>query len=414
MFSSTKAGVAHTGFRHVGRLLQAAGHEFDDPAEACAPPRIAPAVAMTWAFRSVALCVLLAGCSPRADRAPTTTPLVPTMVGDRAAHTASTLGDGRVLIAGGCVTDGCTTATADTFVVSSDGTAVALGRPMSMARDGHTANVLANGQVIVVGGYPGEGAGVLDSVEVLDPSADTPKELLRLAQGRGGHASALLGVDRVVVIGGWVGPQTSTRTVEIIDPATGRVDRAADLPWAADALDAVGLPDGRVLVTGGQSAPDVPTNAAAIYDPMVDRWTQVAPMKTRRYKHFSVLLRDGRVLVMGGDTGNRNLTRTTEIFDPKTLRFTPGPDLREPRYKFSGGAVALADGRIVVAGGGASTEVLDVKTGHSRTIRDRSRVRSFATLNLLGSGDLLVLGGYDEEINLTRTSFVIAQAELRR
>jgi Galactose oxidase, central domain len=309
------------------------------------------------------------------------------------------------------VTDGCTTASAETFLVSSDGTTTS-GPPLSTARDSHTANVLPDGRVVFVGGYPGEGAGVLDSIDIVDPTRRKATTSLRLATGRGGHASALIGSSRVVVIGGWVAPRTYTASVEIINGSVLTMTRGTDLPWAADALDAVPLDNGLVLVTGGQIQPDVATTRAALYDPETDRWAELPAMATPRYKHFSVLLPDGRALVIGGDTGDQTITATTEIFDPETNTFSAGPNLTEPRYKFPGGALVLRDGRVIIAGGGTTTEVLDIDARKSTTVGTPGRVRSFATLNQLGNGDLLIVGGYDDQITLGRTSTIISRTQL--
>ena len=288
------------------------------------------------------------------------------------------------------MTDGCTTASAETYLVSDDGTTNP-GPPLSAARDSHTANVLSDGRVVFVGGYPGEGAGVLDSIDIVDPTGTKPVTSLRLANGRGGHASARIGSSRVVVVGGWVAPRTYTPSVEIIDGSALTVTRGTHLPWAADARDAVALGNGRVLVTGGQIQPEVATARAALYDSETDSWAELPAMATPRYKHFSVLLPDGRVWVMGGDEGHQTITPTTEIFDPETNTFSAGPNLSEPRYKFSGGALVLRDGRVIIAGGGTTTEVLDIDARKSTIIGTPGRVRSFATLNQLGNGNLLIV-----------------------
>lgn len=274
-------------------------------------------------------------------------------VAGRAAHTASALRDGRVLIAGGCVTDGCSEATTETLFVASDGTGAARGPDLSSPRDSHTATVLTDERVLFVGGYAGEGEGVLASVEVFDPAADTVEEIGELSTPRGGHAAALLPDGRVLIVGGWIGPRTYTASAELVDPETetGTVSDAADLPFAADALDAISLADGRVLVTGGQVEPGIATSSAAIYNPVEDEWSTAESMRSPRLKHFSVLLEDGQVLVLGGTPDDQNLLATTELFDPDTGTFSPGPDMHEPRYKLTGGAVVADAERVVIAGG---------------------------------------------------------------
>jgi hypothetical protein len=342
----------------------------------------------------------------------TRTPVPLSTVAHRAAHTASQLPDGSVLVAGGCIVNGCATATADTFVIAPDGRSAARGPAMSSPRDNHTASVLPDGSVVVVGGFGGEGAGVLASIDLLHPRSTEREAVGHLLTARGGHAAATLLDGRLLVVGGWVAPHQYTASVEVIDPRSWAVERGADLPWAADALDGVALVDGRVLVTGGQVRPGVGTSRAALFDPATSRWELTGPMATPRFKHFSVPLADGRVLVMGGTRDDEHLLATTEVFDPATGRFSPGPTMSEPRYKLPGGAALLPDGRVLVAGGGRNLEVLDVDAGTSRVLQEAAHRASFATVTPLGTGDVLVLGGYDEQIRLNDNLAVIPRDAL--
>ncbi len=321
-------------------------------------------------------------------------------VAARAAHTSTTLHDGRVLVVGGCVTDGCTIATADTVLIGADGHNAVAGPPLDAPRTSHTATAVKDGRVLIIGGFLGEGAGVTGSIEAFDPAEGNLSVIGSLAQSRGGHAVALLPGGEILVVGGWIGPGTYTDIVEIVDQA-GTVERAQPLPWAADALEATSLVDGRVLVTGGQHARGTATSNAAIYDPASDRWTIVEPMDSARLKHFAVLLSDGRVLVGGGTPDDEILLATTEVFDPMTERFSPGPGMLEPRYKLPGGVVALPGSRALVAGGGSSAEIVDVPGWSSEQIARYDEQASFATVNLLEADDALILGGYNSQIQLT-------------
>lgn len=325
----------------------------------------------------------------------------------RAAHTATTLPDGRILVAGGCVTDGCGEASDATFIVSGDAATVTVGPTMSGPRDAHTATALADGRVMLVGGYPGEGAGVLASVDIIDPVSGVLDRQTPLSQPRGGHAAALTSDGAVLVVGGWVRSRTYTASAEMVDPASGETLQVGRAPYSADALDAVTLQDGRILITGGQVAPGQATSTAAVFAPDTGSWVRVGDMTTPRLKHFSVLLGDGRVLVMGGTPDDEELLNSTELFDPIANTFSPGPRMTEPRYKFPGGAVVLDDGRVVVAGGGQTTEVLDLDAGTSTVIAQADVRGSFATLNRLDSGDLLIIGGYDDQIRLRNEVYII-------
>lgn len=273
---------------------------------------------------------------------------------------------------------------------------------MQAARDAHTATLLRTGELLVTGGFSREGRPPLAGAELFDPRSGvwTPTQPMRL--GRGGHDAARLGDGRVVVVGGWIGPSHYTATTEIYDPATRRFKPGPRLPQAVDGLSAVSLADGAVLVTGGQVSPGQGT-AGAVVISTDGTMTEVGPMLHARFKHTTVRLRSGRVLIIGGTSNDEDLLATTELYDPRTRQFTAGPTMSAGRYKLNGSATLLPDGRVVVAGGGPGVELIDVKQGTSKRIDALGSTRaSFSTISIIGS-TLRVIGGYDQNINLTHT-----------
>ena len=91
---------------------------------------------------------------------------------------------------------------------------------MVHARVGHTATLLADGRVLIAGGWPDEGRPPLSSVEVYDPSWNGFVEVGSMATGRGGHTATRLRDGRVLIVGGEDGPAVSN--VETLDPTTNR------------------------------------------------------------------------------------------------------------------------------------------------------------------------------------------------
>ena len=346
---------------------------------------------------------LLSGCVAGEPPPPSPAPSTLTMaaVAGRAAHTSTTLDDGRVLVVGGCVTDGCAIATRDTALVDAGGARAVAGPKLREPRSSHTSTPLEDGRVLVVGGFLGEGAGVTGSIEMFDPDDGAMLQVDSLVQARGGHAAARLSDGRVLVVGGWISPGRYTDTVEIVDPVTREVTPAQPLPWAADALEATSLPDGGVLVTGGQVERGAATPLAAVFEEFTGQWRVVDSMNTPRLKHFAVRLDDGRILLGGGTPDDRTLLATTEVFDPGTGGFAPGPGMIEARYKLPGGVVALPASRVLIASGGRTAEIVDVASGASQLVAEFDGRASFATVNLVANDAALVLGGYDEQIDLT-------------
>lgn len=348
----------------------------------------------------VAAAVVLVGVPaallvPRGDDVPvrpadpvfTETPLRP-----RAGHTATLLPDGRVLIVGGCATDGCTTAegspTTEFYVAGKGFTP---GPELIQPRQSHSATLLPDGRVLMVGGWAREGAQPLDSAEVYDPATGRFEPVGRLSIPRGGHSAASLPDGRVLIAGG------DTVTAELFDPKRDEFTPAASMPEPRFAAPAIVLADGRVLIVGGRdNRADVGVASAVLYDPATDTWQPTGSMSTPRDKHALALLPDGRVLVMGGTPDDHQYLSTTEIYDPATGQFTPGPPMDTGRYKIS--SAVDTDGRIILAGG---TQAAVYDAGQFRPIPGTAGpIRWLPSITALPNGDVLIVGGYDERIGI--------------
>ena len=306
------------------------------------------------------------------------------------------------MVAGGCVIDGCGIGSDEVFDLSADGE-VTPGPHLSTARAGHSALLLGDGSVFVVGGFTGEGEAPLASSETRRPGEGW-KASGDLRLPRGGNAAALLGDGRPIIVGGWLGSGRYTATTEILDLSSGSFVAGPDLPEAADGLAAVTLTDGSVLVTGGQVRSQVATGMAVLISADGQRATPLPPLREPRFKHSMVLLPSGEVLVIGGTSDDLELLRSTEVFDPESRTFRAGPRLVNGRYKLAGSAVALPDGRVVVGGGGMGVELLDVAANSSVLIEAFGEaVSAYSTMTVLGADRILNLGGYGERIQLTHT-----------
>ncbi len=110
------------------------------------------------------------------------------------------------------------------------------------------------------------------------------------------------------------------------------------------------LPDGRVLVTGGVTSEsgrsDTFLQSAEIYDPKTGRFTKTAAMAEPSAFGFAVALSDGRVLVACGSTGTQRAT--PDVYDPRTGKFqTTGPMLSDGDCMT---ITVLGDGRVLFNG----------------------------------------------------------------
>ncbi len=238
------------------------------------------------------------------------------------------LADGRVLITGGRETrpNGITVLRSQAAEVyeTGPGTFAPTGS-MADARAGHTATLLNDGRVLVVGGIDAsDGFDNLATAELYDPATGQFTRTGSLAQGRAHHTATLLNDGRVLIAGGYGGGTISLASAEIFDPATGRFSPTGAMTVARRDATATLLPDGRVLVAGGLDQYATSALASAeIYDPATGRFTATGSMTTARTSFAAMGLEDGRVLVAGGrDTAGKPLA-SAETYDPATDRFSP-------------------------------------------------------------------------------------------
>jgi hypothetical protein len=305
----------------------------------------------------------------------------------------------HVLLIGGCVRDGCEpgpgSATVDVIGASSD--TRRLGR-LAAPRVQPGAVWLGGERALVVGGWVG---GRVDaSTEVFDAVAGASRAGPAMRHPRSAAALARLADGRVLIAGGWDG-RRPLAAAEVFDPATGRLAPVGSLRQARSGATATLLRDGRVLVAGGgtgDGADRVALATAELFDPSTGRFAPTGRLLLRRYKHGAVALADGSVLVVGGsdERDYAGKTATVERYDPATGRFRPAGRLAEARFKLADASVLLPSGKVLVAGGFARPELFDPATGTSRLLPVELGARwNYLTATRAG-GDVLLAGGYRE------------------
>jgi Kelch motif/Bacterial Ig-like domain (group 2) len=271
-------------------------------------------------------------------------------------HTATLLPNGEVLLAGGfgnSVWDygGSTSYNEATLYDSATGVFSGTGN-MTVSRGGHTATLLANGKVLIAGGADQDPTGTgLASAELYDPSTGTFTQTGSMAVGRFLHTATLLQNGKVLVVGGAL---TSTSdpvaSAELYDPVTGSFTITGAMATAREQHTATLLADGRVLIVGGTTPTSTgdfqPTATVEIYDPSTGSFSVTGSMAEARSFHTATLLPSGNVLVAGGGVENS----TAELYDPATGSFsiTGGMEIGRSGHT----ATLLPNGSVLVAGGG--------------------------------------------------------------
>ncbi|GHD82693.1 Kelch repeat-containing protein [Streptomyces goshikiensis] len=286
----------------------------------------------------------------------------------RRLHSLTALRDGRALAAGGVPgRQAFPQPTIDhaELLDPASGTWRATTR-MTEARGGHSATVLGDGRVLVAGGQrprSRQGMLTLATAEVFDPVHETWSATGSMTAARWDHVAVPLPGGRVLVVGGLVsttryGAGAALGLCEVYDPASGTWEPTGSLRAARAVHQAVPLPDGSVLAIGGEpgrAADDArlhPYSLASteIYSVTTGVWRPGPPLPWGRALHRAVPTADG-VLVFGGtDSACLDVGFASTLLCADGARhWAPAAPLVTGRWAF--GATVLGDGRVLAAGG---------------------------------------------------------------
>jgi hypothetical protein len=326
----------------------------------------------------------------------------------RAVHRATLLQDGRVLVTGGCTQRGCDGFDEGRRAEVYDGDrGLVPDAEMATPRASGTATLLADGRVLVAGGYPGEDRPPTATAEVYEPARDAFEAVGDLTTARADQSATLLPDGRVLVAGGFDADGEALDSTELFDPATNtfRAGPALVRPRA----DHVAVLSGPYVVLVGGTEDTDAIAATDVLDVRGGGWSPGPELTTPRVKMGAVASGSGRVFVVGGatDTEGRQKLRSSELVDVAAGTAVPGPELSEGEYKLDGAVATLPDGRVVV-GGGSDLEVYDAEAASVRQVEVPGYdARSFRTVTAVGPDTVLVLGGYDADIVPTDSAFLV-------
>lgn len=311
----------------------------------------------------------------------------------RQQHTATLLQDGRVLVAGGENLQGGSLHSAELYDPSTG--EWSLTGSLHDGRLSHTATLLPDGRVRVIGGldydWPQRD---LKSAELYDPATGTWSQTGDMAMKRLWHTATLLPNSKVLVVGGSGRAQYDS---EVYDPGTGTWSFTGPLARAITSQTATLLQDGEVLIAGGKS--NRVMGFAELYDVANGLWKRIDNLPYARYGHTATPLPDGTVLVAGGfnyNNGNRTL-RSAELYDPLSTTWSRATPLRDARSGHT--ANLLSSGEVLVAGGGTaviqntSCEEYDPTNQTWDRTGPLNVARVLHTATLLPNGKVLAAGG---------------------
>jgi N-acetylneuraminic acid mutarotase len=259
---------------------------------------------------------------------------------------------------------------------------------MNFARDGHTATLLSNGEVLVTGGFNYTN-GFLASAELYNPANGKWTLTGSMSFPRTGNGVVLLQNGEVLVAGGsnptiCCGGAPPLASAELYDPATGTWTATSSMTTARNGLALVLLQNGEVLAVGGDQAPGSATpSTAELYNPATGTWTATGSMTTAAGSGGAILLPNGDVFVADVD-----------IYHPSTGTFTA---LSSPAPSGVGGPIGLVlNGNVLTYGafgGGIYNPSTNQWTTYPRPPCDTFSQNCGAGAALLNTGILLVAGG---------------------
>lgn len=266
----------------------------------------------------------------------------------RAWHSALALANGNVLVAGGFATFG---PLASAELYDADSATWTLAGSSDLARAALSMTLLPDGKVLVAGGSIYQTSNfssnyapiyeVTDVTQVYDPSTHKWRVTGPLNWPSAHHTATLLPNGKVLVVGGDGGEGNDYGSIggaQLYDPAAGTwssLDNNLTLPRVRHT--ATLLRNGKVLVVGGppsKSKEYGSVGAAELYDPTSGLWSPSDSLERRTSsayndadylsEHTATLLSDGRVLIAGG-RGEYSLSDTA-LYSPSfesTTFFVP-------------------------------------------------------------------------------------------
>jgi Kelch motif protein len=207
----------------------------------------------------------------------------PSLPAPSAAHSAVTLEDGSLLIAGG---------SGEPARLAADGASWVAAASLLADEPGSTLTALVDGGALLVGPNP-------PSLQRYFPDEDLWLTAGEILLPRSGHTATRLLDGQVLIVGGSSAQSGGTQAVELYDPSTAssRFVGATSEPRASHS--ATLLDDGRVAVVGGELVSGA--SGTEIYDPEWGTWTTGPGTLDGRAFHRAERLGDGSVLAMGGE-----------------------------------------------------------------------------------------------------------------
>lgn len=237
----------------------------------------------------------------------------------RAEHASAVIeGDGgsttKLLLVGGLDGTGALD-TGDVFHMAT-GLFSPVSNKMMSRRWYHTATFIGNGYVLIAGGIDNSSV-KLDTLELYNSNSNEFVPLpARMSTGRAYHSATYISSIQAVLFVGGESENGRLQTYDLFNVSTFNFTVLNGTTLHVRAYHtATRLLDHRVLIAGGVNT--VRLSSCELYDPVSNGFASAANMSVDRADHTATLLPNtGQVLVCGGQTESGTVLSSCELYQP--------------------------------------------------------------------------------------------------
>lgn len=331
----------------------------------------------------------------------------------RAAHTATLLNDGRVLILGGSIAPYRTSRKATIFeqfdkveVYLPNEKKFKVINELNDNRVAHTATLLKDGNVLIAGGTASTGE------KIYDVKNNKFINVGNLNTKRYGHSAILLDDGNVLIAGGITNGVGPVNEIEIYNPNTKKFKVVNKIDFKQDAMSVTlksinlnKLTDGRILITPVLNQPAIQWHKANpvymhsfIYNYKINSLTTLPNFGDTCHYNITFVAKDSNIYNICSESYGSTII---EKYDLKNHSNIVLANLKRPRYDFSAvltkdNSILIFGGRIGILGGLESVpsiEKYNIVKNKVSMLTNNWIYRKCFTVTELDNGKILLTGG---------------------
>lgn len=322
----------------------------------------------------------------------------------REGHKTLLLNDGRVLIIGGTINSGGNSTTSAEIYDPTRNKFMLVDNLKDELNEGYATTLLSDGKVLVSGGVRHTNIGgrdhpeVLSTLQIYNPKTNKFSIIGEMKVPRRYHTATLLPDGQVLIIGG--GSIKFIHHAELFNPKTNKTREIGNTIYSYYRPSAILTKDGVFITASFNPLTKDITRDAELYDINKGKFISVGNLNYKRVSPNLLLLKNGDVLISGGIWGDKG-KHSIEIYHNKTKKIEKleGLSIRD-----SASIIQLKNGTILETGGNGpgldisyykTAKIIDIDLKTKRTIGDMKKVRSGHSCTLLPNGKVLITGGWD-------------------